>query len=97
VHLVDVRRDPTKDDLQMLDFLSGIGIPTLVAITKVDKLTHERRGKVLPVLTEALALDPGQVVPFSAKTGEGKDDLLEAIERIVEGAGEGSQVGDDRG
>jgi len=97
VHLVDVRRDPTDDDLRMLDFLSGLGIPTLVGITKVDKLTRERRGKVVPALTKALALDPGQVVPISAKTGEGKDDLLEAIERIVEGAGGGSQAGDNRG
>ena len=87
VHLVDVRRDPTDHDLQMLDYLSGLGIPTLVGITKVDKLTHERRGKVIPALTKALALDPGQVVPVSSKTGEGKDDLLGAIERIVEEAG----------
>jgi GTP-binding protein len=87
VHLVDVRREPTDDDLQMLDYLSGLGIPTLVGITKVDKLTRERRGKVVPALTKALALDPGQVVPVSSKTGEGKDDLLGAIERIVEGSG----------
>ena len=87
VHLVDVRREPTDHDLQMLDYLSGLGIPTLVGITKVDKLTRERRGKVVPALTKALALDPAQVVPVSSKTGEGKDDLLGAIERIVEGAG----------
>jgi GTP-binding protein len=97
VHLVDVRRDPTDDDLRMLDYLSGLGIPTLVGITKVDKLTWERRGKVVPALTKALALDPGQVVPLSSKTGEGKDDLLGAIERIVEGAGAGLPVADDRG
>jgi GTP-binding protein len=84
VHLMDVRRDPTDDDLQMLDYLSGLGIPTLVGITKVDKLTRERRGKVVLALTKALALDPGQIVPLSSKTGEGKEDLLGAIQRIVE-------------
>jgi GTP-binding protein len=37
VHLVDVRRNPTDDDLRMLDYLAGLGIPTLLGITKVDR------------------------------------------------------------
>src|SRR4051812_23390011 len=40
VHLLDVRRDPSDDDLQMLDFLAEVGAPTIVAITKVDKLSR---------------------------------------------------------
>ena len=39
VQLIDVRRDPSDDDLRMLDFLSDLGTPTIVAITKVDKLS----------------------------------------------------------
>ena len=38
VQLVDARHPPTPDDLRMLDFLAGIELPTLVALTKVDKL-----------------------------------------------------------
>src|ERR1043165_2117992 len=37
VQLLDVRHDPTKDDLQMLDFLATVGVPTMVVMTKTDK------------------------------------------------------------
>src|SRR5687767_13497711 len=38
VQLLDVRHDPTADDLQMLDFLADLGVPTVVVMTKTDKL-----------------------------------------------------------
>ena len=45
VQLLDVRHDPTNDDLAMLDFLAAIETPALVAVTKVDKLARQdRRG-----------------------------------------------------
>lgn len=79
VHLVDVRRDPTDPDLTMLDYLARLELPTVVVLTKVDKLNRSRREKAVPALIEGLGLDPEQVVPFSAVTGEGRDLLLEAI------------------
>src|SRR5687767_6085407 len=39
VLLIDARRDPTDDDLQMLDFLGELGTPTIIAVTKMDKLS----------------------------------------------------------
>ncbi len=39
VQLVDVRHDPTTDDRAMLDYLAEIGVPTLVVVTKIDKLS----------------------------------------------------------
>ena len=39
VQLLDVRHDPTKEDLQMFDFLAQVGVPTMVVMTKTDKLT----------------------------------------------------------
>ena len=38
VQLLDLRRDPSDDDRQMLDFLGDLGIPTLIVVTKSDKL-----------------------------------------------------------
>ena len=38
VQLLDVRHDPTEDDLVMMDFLAEVGVPTIVAITQTDKL-----------------------------------------------------------
>jgi GTP-binding protein len=84
VLLIDVRRDPSDDDFQMLDFLSELGVPTVVAITKVDKLGTAARAARLRQLTEALGLDEDQVIPFSAQTGLGRDDLAAAIVALTD-------------
>ena len=84
VHLLDVRHDPTIDDKLMLDFLSEIGVPTIVVFTKVDKLTAKERSKQLSDLPLRLGLDADQVIPFSAATGEGRDELGAAIESLLE-------------
>ena len=84
VLLIDARRDPTDDDLQMLDFLSEVGAPTIVAITKVDKLNTTERVKRIRELTLALGLDDEQVIPFSAHTGLGRDELAAAIVALTD-------------
>ena len=84
VQLIDARRDPTDDDLQMLDFLSELGTPTVVAITKVDKLSSTARAARIDELTASLGLDADQVIPFSAHTGEGRDALAAAIVALTE-------------
>lgn len=83
VHLVDARHKPTPHDLRMVSYLADIGLPTLVVLTKIDKLKrHERRNTVTRAL-EALELDEAQLVSFSSKTGEGRDSLLDALSEIV--------------
>jgi len=84
VQLIDVRRDPTDDDLQMLDFLSDLGTPTVVAITKVDKLSTTARAARIDELTASLGLDADQVIPFSAHTGAGRDALAAAIVALTD-------------
>ena len=88
VQLIDVRREPTEDDLQMLDFLSELGAPTIVAVTKVDKLTKGAAAARVQELIDALGLDSDQVIPFSAVTGAGRDDLASAIVSLTETASE---------
>jgi GTP-binding protein len=83
VLLLDVRHDPTNDDRQMLDFLSELGVPTIVVLTKMDKLTAKQRGERVFVIARDLALDAEQVIPFSAVTGEGRNDLAEAVESLL--------------
>ena len=84
VQLLDVRHAASNDDLQMLDFLADIGVPTIVALTKIDKL----RAKELPVRMRELALqlqvDEEQMIPFSATTNVGRDDLAAAVVSLVE-------------
>ena len=84
VQLLDVRHAASNDDLQMLDFLADVGVPTIVALTKIDKL----RPKELPVRMRELALqlqfDEEQMIPFSATTNVGRDDLAAAVVSLVE-------------
>jgi GTP-binding protein len=84
VLLLDVRRDPTEDDQAMLEFLAELGIPTLVAITKVDKLGTRARTERLAAIRESLGLDEEQIVAFSAHTGQGRDELAAAIVQLIE-------------
>lgn len=83
VQLLDVRHDPTDDDLVMLDFLADLGVPVIVAVTKVDKLPPAQAAARVVALCARLGLDPEQVVPFSARTGEGRDALAEAVTALL--------------
>jgi GTP-binding protein len=84
VQLLDVRHDPTSDDRQMIAFLASIGAPTLFALTKTDKLSASQRKTRIAALTEELSVSEDQVIPFSAVTGEGRDELAEAVMALVE-------------
>jgi GTP-binding protein len=84
VELLDARHDPTPDDLKMLDFLGEVGVPTIVVLTKMDKLTPSERKVRATERAAQLGLDTDQVIPFSAVTGEGRDALAEAIEALLE-------------
>jgi GTP-binding protein len=83
VQLLDVRHDPTDDDHVMLDFLAELGVPTIFAVTKVDKLKRSQVADRVGQLARQLGLDPDQIVPFSAQTGEGRDDLATALMELL--------------
>jgi len=83
VQLLDVRHDPTDDDMTMLDFLAELGVPTIFAVTKVDKLGRNQIATRVRELSTQLGLDPDQIVPFSAQTGEGRDELASALMSLL--------------
>ena len=83
VLLLDIRREPSDDDRAMLDFLAEVEVPTIVALTKTDKLSKAAALAKVAEISRALALEPEQVIPFSAHTGEGRVELLEAITALV--------------
>ncbi len=87
VQLVDARHGPTRDDRQMLEYLTGLGTPILVVLTKVDKLKAGQRKEKFRSIAGELALDMEQIVPFSAVSGEGRDALIEAVEALLQDGG----------
>jgi GTP-binding protein len=86
VLLLDIRREPSDDDRAMLDFLAEVEVPTIVALTKTDKLSKAGAQERAAEISRALALESDQIIPFSAQTGEGRVELLEAITLLVGGA-----------
>ncbi len=87
VWLLDLRRDPSADDLAMGELLTQHSVPVLVTLTKTDKLPLERRPERVRAILEGLGMDlaPEQCVLTSALTREGIEGLREAIERLVRG------------
>ena len=62
----------------MIEYLATVGLPTLVVLTKFDKLRESERQTTVIRALETLGVDESQLLPFSSKTGEGRDDLLSA-------------------
>jgi GTP-binding protein len=83
--LVDGRREPADADRLMIDGLAARGLPTLVVLTKADKVPRGRRSAGLDGAARSLGLDPDQVVWFSALTGEGRNEVLSAAEVLLKG------------
>src|SRR5919205_3816011 len=62
VLLLDIRREPSDDDRAMLDFLADVEVPTIVALTKTDKLSKTAARQRTTEIARALALDSDQVI-----------------------------------
>lgn len=84
VQLLDIRRDPSDDDIQMLDYLAELELPTVVVLTKRDKVSRLEADKRAGEIMESLSLSKEQLILFSATTGEGRDELAEAIASLVD-------------
>lgn len=85
IQLLDIRHSPSKDDMMMLDFLVQSEIPFIVALTKADKLNKTERSERLHSLQVELADWEGiHMIPVSAVTGEGIEEIREILEEVTE-------------
>jgi len=84
VLILDIRRDPSEEDRQLIGWLQYYRLPFLIVLTKIDKVSRGQRAERQRRITEALELPPAlSLLPFSAKTGEGKDLLWREIVRAT--------------
>ena len=79
VWLLDVRRDPSKEDLEFLDWLEETEIPTIPVITKVDKVSKNELGRSLAKIASATGLEKELLTPFSVQTRQGHKEVWELI------------------
>jgi len=87
VWLLDVRRDPSKEDRAMQELLVRSGRPVLVALTKGDKLTRSAQAARSRELAAALGLHEDQVQLTSSTSRVGISDLADSIIAAVGGTG----------
>jgi GTP-binding protein len=83
VLLLDIRRDASDEDRQLLEFLGDLGVPTIIVITKTDKVKPRAAAQRVAELSRSLGFTDDQVIPFSATTGAGRDELAEAIVSLI--------------
>lgn len=83
VQLLDARRDPSPEDVTMLDLLGEIGVPTLFVVTKVDKIGQKERDARLAAIAAVTGVEATDLICFSSVTGEGRDELAGAIAGLV--------------
>lgn len=81
--LVDIRHEPTEDDIVMNRFLRETGIPFSVIATKADKISRGARSKYLAPICRALLVQPWEIICFSGEDGTGREDLLALLEGIL--------------
>lgn len=87
VWLLDIRHDPSADDLAFQELLVESGRPVLVVLTKADKLARSHQVRRTRELADALGLPEDQVQPTSSRTGAGIAELAETISAAVGGGG----------
>ncbi len=80
VQLVDSRTGPTKDDVDMLNFLSEYEIPHIIVATKSDKLNATKRKEFIEMINSHPACTSAdEIIMFSSKDKEGRDALWDSI------------------
>lgn len=80
VVIIDLRHELKIADLQLVDWLRSNGVPFLLVYTKADKLSANQRNKNAALLDAGFGVSKSERVLFSAKTGMGRDNLLQTLD-----------------
>ena len=79
--LIDIRHEPSANDKMMYDWVVEQGYHPIIIATKLDKLKRSQVDKHVKMVKQGLNLIPGtRVIPFSAETKQGRDEIWELVE-----------------
>lgn len=84
--LIDCRHPPTALDIEVFNWFKDSGIPVAVIATKADKLSRSKLLRSMQIIKKTFSLtgeDKFQLMSFSAETGQGREELLDVIEKII--------------
>ena len=83
--LIDIRHDPSANDKQMYDWILSNGFHPIVIATKADKINRSQLQKQIKAVRQGLAVDKDTIViPFSAQTKQGRDEIYALIDGMME-------------
>ena len=83
--LVDIRHEPSANDKDRYQWIVAQGYEPVIIATKLDKIKRSQVQKQIKILKEGLKLLPGtQLIPFSAETKQGRDEIWDVICSFVE-------------
>ena len=83
--LVDMRHAPTKDDVQMINYLIDTEMPFVLVLTKADKLNKTERAKRMEAFKDEIpCFEDIHSIPFSSQTFEGVEELRQIVEDIAD-------------
>ena len=86
IQFVDIRHDPSKQDMQMFDFVKqSTGFEPIVILTKVDKIKRSQIKKQIADIRKCLnATENCVMIPFSAETKQGLQEIYKIIDDIID-------------
>lgn len=83
--LIDIRHEPGANDRTMYDWILSQGYHPIIIATKMDKLKRSQIQKHVKMVREGLQAEKGTIViPFSAETKQGRDEIYEMMEQITQ-------------
>ena len=86
IQLVDIRHAPSKQDVEMYNYLRHYGLDGIVVATKADKISRNQMAKQIKLIRQTLNLSSeDKVLPVSALKRTGHEELLDVIEELLEG------------
>ncbi len=83
VFIMDIRRIPAQEELNFVEWLDQFGLPGILILTKMDKLSKTKQAKQRNSIAETLAVKKDDLILFSAKSRQGKDSVWKAIEKLL--------------
>lgn len=84
VLILDIRRIPSDEDLQMLSWLRSYNRRPIIVLTKCDKVTKNERARQTAAIAAKLEMDKSLLIHFSALSKDGRDAVWQAIQDAVE-------------
>ena len=91
--LIDIRHEPSGNDRLMYDWILKQGFQPIIIATKLDKINRSQVQKHVKMIREGLKVKSGTIViPYSAQTKQGKDEIYELIDSYLEDEAEKTEV-----